>query len=327
MTTKEQKQEKINYLATQIADTIRASIAETKKFNKDKVIPLIREILSAKTPKDPNAPKRAPSGYQLFSAEVRNELAGKADLRLIDDDQQSELADMKGKERLSAIAALWREASKEIRAEFEALSDIEKEKYKKELEGYKRPSLESLARTSTEKKPRGRKTKEPGEPSAPHTADWFYVQSVKDEIKANYKGDGKPTATTIDRIAKGQWEMLKSEEKKPFKEQAAKAQEEYKAAMKVFEEAKKKRLQESEDEASGEEESESEDEDEKKKPAKAAKPSKAATKKPASRRTSKESSKKSPQVSEDESSSSSDSEDEKPAKKASKKKTKSDASE
>lgn len=94
--------------------------------------------------KAPGAPKRAKSAYILFSQDSRSSIKEKLG-------SSAKVTDV-----MRGIADAWKELASEERAKWEAESDKDKERYRKELDAYKGPL--KVANKKDNKKPAGTAT-------------------------------------------------------------------------------------------------------------------------------------------------------------------------
>jgi len=166
----------------------------------------------SKAKKDPNAPKRATSGYFFYTAARRAELTAEGStLSMLDKSKQ--------------MAAEWGKMTEKQKQPYTALAAKDKERYEKEKANYKPPKRTSSDSSSDSDEPKKKKKKkDPNAPKKNLSAYMFFAASIRPKIVAENSAL-KPTEI-LTRIGT-EWGKLSAEQKKPYEKQAAADKDRY----------------------------------------------------------------------------------------------------
>jgi hypothetical protein len=174
------------------------------------------KIKKAKKVKDPNAPKKALSTWIFFTNDTRPKL-------------KEENPDKSMTELTTMMSLMWKDISEEDKAPFNKMAEEDKERYKKDMEGYNSQTESSdsendpdkvVKKVKEAKDPNApKKVKEAKDPNAPKKNLNSYMLFSK-EIRSKHP-NVKHTATVL----KTMWKDL--DDKGPYTEMALKDKERY----------------------------------------------------------------------------------------------------
>ena len=207
-----------------------------------------KKVRKVKAPKDPNAPKRAKSGYILFCAAVRDEV-------------KSENPEVKPSEIMKLLGARWKALSDGEKAPYNREAEADKKRYSAEISNYS-PSAEFVKKSKAAAKKSGTSKKATKDPNAPKRAASAYIifgQHKRQEVKDAHPEFKSPDIMReIGRL----WKELTDEEKQPYNKLASDAKSAYVSKKSAYD-AKKaaEPVESSEEEEESSEEDESSDDD------------------------------------------------------------------
>lgn len=151
--------------------------------------------------RDPKKPKKAMTGYFHFMSACRKEAAA------------SGRSISKVAEFTKECSVKWRALSADKRKPYDALAARDKERYAKQMRGYKAP--EAIANSG----------KDPRKPKRPMSAFFLFLADFR-------RGAGKKLPTKELAVKAGQlWRSMTPNKKQPYVASAAKASKKHKAAM------------------------------------------------------------------------------------------------
>ena len=222
----------ITIITTEAQDAKKGKVsaeALLEKYNSDEVKNQLKNLIKKGMPKqagekklkDENAPKRPKSGYMFFAEKKRPEIKeAQPELKMI--------------EISKVIGERWKCSVPGTKEKYNKKSEVDKQRYKLEMESYERPSDEVLlAQKINQKKKRGKpssgekkkRSKKPeGAPTRGKSAYLFFCQANRPEVK-----EANPSfkATEIMAELGRMWKELSDDEKVEFEEQAAEDKERY----------------------------------------------------------------------------------------------------
>uniref|UniRef100_A0A7S2CA52 HMG box domain-containing protein n=1 Tax=Florenciella parvula TaxID=236787 RepID=A0A7S2CA52_9STRA len=182
-----------------------------KKSSKSKAKAEPEERASPKKrKKDPNAPKKARSAYQLYANSVREEI-------------KAENPDKSFGEQTKIMATKWKELGEEDKAAWQEKAETDKARFKDAMADYEPPSDVEV----TPKKGKGKKGKAAKDPNAPKratTAYFFFLADTRETAKAENPG---LSVTELSKVIGAKWKELTPEEKSKFEEKAKADKERY----------------------------------------------------------------------------------------------------
>jgi len=175
---------------------------------------LEKSVKKSKKKKDPKAPKKNVSAWVMFCKANRAQV-------------KEENPDLKPKEIMSKLAALWKVAKddEDVMAEFKVQADADKERYAEEMKDYV-PSEEEFGDGEKKKKKR---VKLPGQPKGAKSA-WLYFCEAERKVLKKEKSELKGKEI-MPELAK-RWKKLKN--KKKYEKLAKADKERYTEEMKEF---------------------------------------------------------------------------------------------
>ena len=190
-----------NELSTVLSEVLTTTLKKTevdnvmKAWNEKKQ--QVNKLFTTRAEKkkrvvDPNAPKRARSGYLIFCAEkrdqVRKEVATTTDVT-------------------KRLGQLWGLLSKDEQGKYNKVAEVDKARYQKEMANYTPPETDGTTGTAKTKKERTG-------PKRPQSAYIFYSQDQRSRVK-----ESNPTLshTDVTRKLADQWNNLSDDQKKPYK--------------------------------------------------------------------------------------------------------------
>uniref|UniRef100_A0A7S2RFQ1 HMG box domain-containing protein n=1 Tax=Rhizochromulina marina TaxID=1034831 RepID=A0A7S2RFQ1_9STRA len=159
--------------------------------------------------KAPQAPKRSKTAYIMYSMNVRDEV-------------KRELGDQAPVTSvITRIAEKWRQLSDHDRRPWQAQAELDRTRYKEELQNYDGPL----------KVPNRRKKKTPDMPKRAMSAFLEYAKIMRPKLKLKYPDQKN---TEISKMLGTTWKNMEEEEKQPFKARAAAEGERYHEQMREY---------------------------------------------------------------------------------------------
>ena len=188
--------------------------AWNSKQTQSEVKSLFKSITKPRRKKDPNAPKRAKSGYLFFCQETREYVV-------------EENPDMKNTDIIRELGRLWQELDTRTKTKFNKMAIKDKSRYTIEMESYVPPEIteEDGGLKSTRRK------KDPNAPKRPKSSYLFFCQ----EERANVVGENPDMKNTdIIRELGRRWKILDEDGRVPFIEQAGVDKARYDSEMALY---------------------------------------------------------------------------------------------
>jgi len=205
---------KISSVVSEVLTSHKLKQAEVKSIM-ESVEKRKSEIVSATEPsstrtsrkkKDKNAPKKARSGYIIFSVERRADIKAKHPT-------------LSAAQLTTEIAKAWKAVSESEKKKWEEKAKVDKERYKKEMESYTPPEADSEPVVNAGGKAKKvKKVKDPNAPKNPRHAYSFFSDFERAVLKKE-NPDIKGTEV-FSEIGK-RWKTLSDDKKAPFVKMAS----------------------------------------------------------------------------------------------------------
>ena len=185
-----------------------------------------------KKKKDPNAPKRPPNAYILFSNDARAKL-------------QKQHPEMSPKEIMSTLAAQWQNASEKEKAKYEAKTKEAKEAYDVASAEYEKNKPAAASDDDDDDdddaaagKKGGKKRKQKKDPNAPKRPLSAYILFSGDARAKVVKENPEMKATEIIAAIGAKWKAIGAKDKAKYEAKATAAKEKYDEEKKSYEASK-----------------------------------------------------------------------------------------
>ena len=175
---------------------------------------LFKSITRHHRKKDPNAPKRAKSGYLFFCQDTRQEVV-------------NENPDMKNTEVIRELGRQWQALDSRSKTKFNKMANKDKSRYEKEMQSYTPPEItnEDRGTRSTRRK------KDPNAPKRPKSSYLFFCQ---DERAVVISENPVMKNTDIIRELGRRWKDLDEDSKYQFSQQAEEDKTRYDSEMALY---------------------------------------------------------------------------------------------
>jgi hypothetical protein len=258
LSSKKTTTQKIEEFETEMETVLETAIEEILSNHKNILTNKVNEMKASikgkkekkekkeKKLKDPEAPKKALSGYIIFTTEYR---------------KSKKLKNMSPTEKMKACGKKWKSMSDDEKKPYLKESENQKKRYKEEMEDYVRPSDEELAELDVnKKKKRSPKSPKSDEEKKPPTAYMLFAKEKRAELMRKADFD---KSTSVSIIA-SMWKKIKdTEEATPFIEQANRLKKTDVRVPSVNAKKSVKKVEKEEEEEEQEEEEEEEEDDDK----------------------------------------------------------------
>eukprot|EP00621_Florenciella_sp_RCC1693_P010003 CAMPEP_0182543712 /NCGR_PEP_ID=MMETSP1323-20130603/32063_1 /TAXON_ID=236787 /ORGANISM="Florenciella parvula, Strain RCC1693" /LENGTH=193 /DNA_ID=CAMNT_0024754675 /DNA_START=46 /DNA_END=627 /DNA_ORIENTATION=- len=165
-----------------------------------------------KAKKDPLAPTRARSAYQLWANATRGELAA------ANPDEG-----MGGISKL--LGARWKETDEAVKNEWQRKAEEDKQRYNEEMQHYTPPEGQGKGK-------KAKKTKDPNAPKRATTAYFFFLADERPRTKEEVPGI---SVTELSKVVGAKWKELSDADKAPYEAKAAADKERYAGEKAAYE--------------------------------------------------------------------------------------------
>jgi hypothetical protein len=149
--------------------------------------------------KDKSAPKKPKNGYVIFCQETQAEL-------------KKTNPGLTGKDSIKELSKLWRELPDNLKQEYSAKAELDKQRYVKEMESYVPKPQEETPKKKSKKI------------SRPYTA---YILFSMDKIKEIKKQNSEMKSNQIIQEAAKLWKSATEQEKAKYKKEAERLKQEF----------------------------------------------------------------------------------------------------
>jgi len=173
-----------------------------------------------KSKKDPNKPKGVKSAYIFFTEHRREQDNGevKADFGTFSRE----------------CSEAWRNMTEEDKLPFVLLSNKDRARHQRQMEGYEPPSDSDSDENGPKKKKR--KKKDPNAPKKNISAYFFFAASIRSQVKAALTGNGgeAPRVTEVMKVIGERWGQCVAEDRKQFDQKADTDRERYQKQLEQY---------------------------------------------------------------------------------------------
>eukprot|EP00619_Florenciella_sp_RCC1007_P007257 CAMPEP_0205904098 /NCGR_PEP_ID=MMETSP1325-20131115/515_1 /ASSEMBLY_ACC=CAM_ASM_000708 /TAXON_ID=236786 /ORGANISM="Florenciella sp., Strain RCC1007" /LENGTH=197 /DNA_ID=CAMNT_0053269827 /DNA_START=19 /DNA_END=612 /DNA_ORIENTATION=- len=147
--------------------------------------------------KDPKAPTRVRSAYQLWANDTRPELQAA--------NPNASMGDIS-----KLLGARWKETDEAVKSEWQRKSEEDKARFNKEMETYVPPEGQGKGKKQ-------KKAKDPNAPKRATTAYFFFLAEERPRTKAEVPGI---SVTELSKVVGAKWKQLSEEQKAPYEAKA-----------------------------------------------------------------------------------------------------------
>jgi len=178
-------------------------------------------MVTAKKPKDPNAPKKPLSGYFSWMQAEREKL-------------KAEKPELKGPAAVKVLGERWAAMAEEEKQPYNDEAATAKAKYNEEMEAYRKTDsyakhqeeLQNFKMNSAGKKKKKAKIpKDANAPKKPQTAYFLWLTENRERIKQ--ENPDVKAGPAIVKLAGSKWAAMTDDQKKPYQERAVEAKKQY----------------------------------------------------------------------------------------------------
>ena len=172
--------------------------------------PSAAEKTGKRRKKYPNAPKRPLTAYMSFVSEHQPKFAKKFDLQ---------------KDVMHAIGDLWRKTQDKDKKKYQKRAEIDRERYRTEMETYVKPVI-TVPKAKKEKK-------DPLKPKRIMSAYAFYVKDRRPSLASKYENNFENGKKVMKELGAG-WAEMGKKEKKKYQDKAARDKIRYNSQMERY---------------------------------------------------------------------------------------------
>lgn len=200
------------------------SMGMSHRLQYDAPIPSVSAPLSScgrplrRKKKDPGAPKRPLSAYNIFFREMRPKVK--------DENRTGTFHDIARK-----LGEIWNSLPEEEKRPYIEAASQEKERYDAEMENYDQMLQTAYPADLNKPRRRKRRKKEPGAPTRPLSAYNIYFGEIRNDVK---KSQENLSFGEIGKLIARRWKDLSVEEKRLYEERAGQDRQRYINEMKQY---------------------------------------------------------------------------------------------
>jgi len=176
---------------------------------------------SGEAKKDPNAPKKAKSGYNYFMSETRTKL-------------KEENPDATFGDLTRMVASAYKALDADDKERYESMARADKKRYVGEMDGYspKKGSKEDvMAKNKKGAKGKEKKEKDPNAPKGATTSFFYFMKDARVTAK---KENPDMKASEMSKLLGEKFKNLSEEEKSKYERKAKKDKERYQLEMAAY---------------------------------------------------------------------------------------------